>query len=108
MTERVTLHLQGQQTGEDPFGDPIYSPATDVPNVPAWWEPAGSSEDLASAAQVTRSYWLYTEDTRITAADAVTLHGPVDVRAELAPPQWQPGGYEVPGFMRVLVTAVNG
>jgi hypothetical protein len=82
LTERVTLHLRGQQTGEDPMGDPIYSPPTDVPDVPAWWEPAGSSEDLASAAQVTRSYWLYTEDTRITAADAVTLHGPVDVRAE--------------------------
>jgi hypothetical protein len=107
-TEKITLHLRAGMTGEDAFGDPIYSPATDVPDVAAWWEPAGSSEDLASAEQVTRSFWVYTENAQITAADAVTLHGPTDVRCELAPPQWQPGGFTVPGYMRALATAVTG
>ena len=108
MTEHVTLHLRAQQTGEDAMGEPIFDPPQDVPGVDAWWEPAGSEEDTAAAEQVTRKYWLYTEDTRITHADAVTLHGPTDIRCELAPPQWQPGGYLVPGFMRVLVTDVSG
>jgi len=108
MTEHITLHLRSQQTGEDEMGEPIYSDPVDVPGVDAWWEPAGSEEDVAAAEQVLRRYWVYTEDTRITAADAVTLHGPTDVRCELAPPQWQPGGFLVPGFIRVLVTAVSG
>jgi hypothetical protein len=108
MTERITLHLRATKTGEDPFGNPIYGPPQVVEGVPAWWEPAGSTEDLAAAEQVTESYWVYTEDTRITYADEVTLHGPRDIRCNLTPPQWQPHGFLVPGFHRVLATAVSG
>jgi hypothetical protein len=108
MTHRITLHLRAVQSGEDAMGEPIYDPPQDVDGVPAWWEMAGSVEDVAAAEQVLLRYWLYTEDTRITAADQVTLHGVVDVRCDLAPPQHQPSGFVVDGYTRVLVTAVSG
>ena len=108
MSHRITLHLRPEKTGEDAFGEPVYGEPQDVPHVPAWWEMAGSEEDVAAAEQVLRRYWVYTEDVRVTYADQITLHGVVDLRCDLAPPQHQPGGFIVDGYTRVLATAVSG
>lgn len=109
MTERITLHLRAQQVGTDPFGEPLYGDPEEVSGIPAWWEPAGSTEDLTDREQITESYWVYTGDYRLQASSEVTLHSVGrDIRCELSPPQPTPAGFELDGFVRALATRTAG
>lgn len=106
--QKLTAHLRSTPIGRDEFNEPVYGDPTDL-ELPAWWEPAGSTEDLAAAEQYTERYWVYVEDPRITGADSVTLHGAVDLRCEvIGNPGLQPPGVLVGGFARLLVEAVTG
>ena len=108
-TETVTLHLRGELTGTDRYGDPVYGPAQDVSS-PAWWEPRVSSEDTAAAEQYVDGYWLYLPaGAPLSGADAVTLHGVQGMRMEVVgQPGYQPGGFIVESFVKVAVRRVTG
>lgn len=105
-TETCTLHLRGERTGEDEYGEPIFSPPEDVESS-CWLEPAGSAEDMALANQLTFSYVAYLPlDTSISAVDSITWDG---VRFEIdGEPLKQPGGFIVEGFWRVNLKNVRG
>ncbi len=105
----VTLHLRGQKTGVDKYGDPVFGPPQDVDS-PAWWEVSGSDEDIANAEQYTQRYnLLLPESAPVSGADAVTLRGVRDLRCELVgDPSYQPGGFVVDGYIRVVVERVSG
>lgn len=106
MTETCTLHLRGEKSGEDEYGEPIYSPPEDVESA-CWVEPAGTSEDMALANQLTFSYVAYLPlTTQISAVDALTWDG---VRFEVdGQPLKQAAGFIVEGFWRVNLKRVTG
>jgi len=106
MTEYCTLHLRGERTGEDEYGEPIFSPPRDVDS-PCWVEPAGTAEDMALANQLTFSYVAYLPlSTQVSAVDALTWDG---IRFEVdGEPLKQPGGFIVEGFWRVQLKKVTG
>lgn len=105
-TEQCTLHLRGEQSGEDEYGEPIFSPPRDVDS-PCWVEPAGSAEDMDLASQLMFSYVCYLPlETSVRAVDSITWDG-TEFAIE-GEPLKQPGGFVVDGFWRVNLKKVRG
>lgn len=86
-TETLTLRRQGQVTGTDRYGNPIYGPPVEH-QVPAWYEPTESTEGVAAQDQRVSGYWVNLPPTyrapddsvvatreAVTAADAVVIDG---------------------------------
>src|SRR5690625_7784457 len=106
MTELCVLHLRGQKTGEDEYGEPIFSPPQDVESR-CWVEPAGTAEDMSLANQLTFSYVAYLPlSTQVSAVDALTWDG---IRFAVdGEPLKQPGGCIVECCWRVQLNKVPG
>ena len=117
MTEPVGLKRRGQPTGEyGEYGEPLYGPAT-TGLVYGWVEPRASGEDTNAREQQTYGYWVNLPlDTDVSGADALVLFGTPSgtevVGGEeyhvVGEPGRQPGGFLVPGFIRVAVERVTG
>lgn len=106
MTQTVVLRTRSTTPSYDQLGNPIPGPDADVSS-PAWYEPLGSSEVADAASQQRFGYWVYLPiGTDVDGADAVVIDG---LEFEVVgPPQTQPGGFIVEGFLRVMVERVTG
>lgn len=107
-TERVDIEYAPELTDDfDKYGQPITLPARTKPDVPAWFEPRSSSEDVAAKDQQVDGYWLYlplSED--LTTAERVRVYGGwYEVEGE---PGVQPGGFIVEGFVKAALTRWRG
>ena len=110
MSHAATWHLQGEVTGEDRYGEPVYGPPRDV-STPAWWESLTAEENALRGDVQTVRYRLYVPiDAPAEGADAVTLHSDGRAeRCELASSlERQPGGFVVDGYATVVVERVSG
>lgn len=102
------IERRGVETGRDRYNQPIYGPA-EVAEVPCWWEPVSTTEDIAAAEQYTLMINLYLPPQYrpvIEGCDAVTVHG--RTYQVVGRPQVQPGGFVVDGYVKVLLEEVTG
>lgn len=110
MTQTATFIRRGSSVGVDDLGEPIYSPEAGV-DVPAWYEPAGSSEDTAAAEQVVTGYTVYVPNwvrSEFAAADRVVLDfDPVEfeVVGEIG---FVPDGFIAQGYCVARLERVQG
>lgn len=109
-TQTVTFIRRGAVSGHDDMGEPILGEDTAV-DVPAWYEPAGSTEDTAAAQQVVTGFMVYTPQyvyDEFGTADAVLLDfdpSEYEIVGEIA---WVPDGYIAPGHCMARVEKVRG
>jgi hypothetical protein len=76
--ETVTRIRRGEQTGTDPYGEPVYGPATETPVPGAAFDPGGSVEPVepGRTAVVTMPRLLFRDSIPdIVADDQVRVRG---------------------------------
>lgn len=103
----AVLILPEQPSGElDVYNQPIMDPPREVP-ASCWYEPAVQSEDMASKDMQVDAYIVYLpEGTTVDGSAAIRIPpGEFEVQG---PPALQPGGFVLPGHVRVLVERVRG
>lgn len=102
----ATLHLRGVPTGElDEYNNEVFAD-TDVP-VKCWYEPAVQSQDVVAKDMQVDAYTVYMpEGTNLKGLDAISI-APGRFVVE-GPPAIQPGGFILPGHVRVLAGRVRG
>lgn len=106
-TEMVTVRHPGGLTGEyDKYGQPIESPPF-TETVSAWYEPRGSSEDVAAKDQQINGYWLYMNRAYdLSSEDQVMIEGNwYEVDGE---PGRMPNGFLLGGYSSVALRRVTG
>ena len=102
----ATLHLRGAPTGVlDEYNNEILSDS-DVP-VKCWYEPAVQSQDIVAKDMQVDAYTVYMpERTVLRGLDSITI--PPGTFVVQGPPALQPGGFVLPGHVRVLAGRVSG
>lgn len=109
-TQTVTFIRRGAVSGLDDMGEPVRGEDTAV-DVPAWYEPVGSTESTTAAQQVVTGFMVYTPQyvyDEFNEADAVLLDfesAEYEIVGEIAR---VPNGYIVPGYCMARVEKVKG
>lgn len=106
-TETVTVRHPGGPTGErDQYNRPILAPPF-TETVSAWYEPRGSSEDVAAKDQQNDGYWLYMNRSYdLSAEDQVLIEGGwYEVDGE---PGRMPNAFLLGGYSSVALKRVRG
>lgn len=109
-SETVLLRTKGAVVERDRYGrEKTAGVDVDVTH-PAWFEPRGSSENVAAKEQYIEGYWLYLPVDAPMGWDEVIL-GP-DPGGEpyqmVGKPGYQPAGFVVEGFYRIALERVTG